>query len=49
MVSNLTESFRVKKCDLASFASIREFCRQVNKEERRVDILVNIIFRADIM
>lgn len=32
---------RVKKCDLASFASIREFCRQVNKEERRVDILVN--------
>ena len=46
MVSSLTGSFRVKKCDLASFASIREFCRQVNKEERRVDILVNIYIRA---
>ena len=34
---------RVKKCDLASFASIREFCRQVINEERRVDILVNRI------
>ena len=32
---------KVKKCDLASFASVREFCRQINKEERRVDILIN--------
>ena len=29
------------KCDLASFASVREFCRQVEKEERKVDILIN--------
>ena len=32
---------RVKECDLASFASVREFCRQVEKEERKVDILIN--------
>lgn len=32
---------KVKKCDLASFASVREFCRQINKEERKVDILIN--------
>ena len=29
------------KCDLASFASVREFCKQVDKEEKKVDILVN--------
>jgi len=32
---------RVKECDLASFKSVREFCRQVIKEERKVDILIN--------
>ena len=31
----------VKKCDLASFASVREFCRQIRREERKVDILIN--------
>jgi len=32
---------RVIKCDLASFASVREFCRQVSREEKKVDILIN--------
>ena len=32
---------RVKKCDLASFASVRKFCEEINKEERKVDILIN--------
>lgn len=32
---------KVMKCDLASFASVREFCKQVDREERKVDILVN--------
>jgi len=32
---------KVKKCDLSSFASVREFCRQINKEERRVDFIIN--------
>ena len=32
---------KVIKCDLASFASVREFCKQVNKEEKKVDILIN--------
>ena len=31
----------MKKCDLASFASVREFCRQIGKEEKKVDILIN--------
>ena len=34
-------NLKVKKCDLASFASVREFCRQVDREEKKVDILVN--------
>ena len=34
-------NINVKKCDLASFASIREFCRQIGKEEKKVDILIN--------
>jgi len=34
-------NIKVKKCDLASFASIREFCRQMSKEEKKVDILIN--------
>jgi len=34
-------NIRVKKCDLASFASIREFCRQIVKEEKKIDILIN--------
>ena len=29
------------KCDLASFASVREFCRLVDREEEKVDILIN--------
>jgi len=32
---------RVIKCDLASFASVREFCKQVDMEEDKVDILIN--------
>ena len=32
---------RVVKCDLASFTSVREFCRQVEEEEEKVDILIN--------
>jgi len=32
---------RVKKCDLASFASVRKFCEEVNREEKKVDILIN--------
>merc|ERR1719445_223247 len=32
---------RVKKCDLASFASVRKFCEEINKEEKKVDILIN--------
>merc|ERR1719382_1300595 len=32
---------RVKKGDLASFASVRKFCEEINKEERKVDILIN--------
>ncbi|EDO46815.1 predicted protein, partial [Nematostella vectensis] len=31
----------VKKLDLASFASIREFAKEVNEEESRVDVLIN--------
>lgn len=34
-------NLKIKKCDLSSFASVREFCRQIIKEERRVDILIN--------
>ena len=34
-------NIRVKKCDLASFASVREFCRQIGREEKKVDILIN--------
>ena len=34
-------NIKVMKCDLASFASVREFCMKVIKEERKVDILVN--------
>jgi len=34
-------NIKVKKCDLASFASVREFCRQVCKEEKKIDILIN--------
>ena len=34
-------NIKVMKCDLASFASVREFCKQVDKEEKKVDILVN--------
>ena len=34
-------NIKIKKCDLASFASVREFCRQIIKEERKVDILIN--------
>ena len=34
-------NIKVKKCDLASFASVREFCRQINREERKIDILIN--------
>jgi len=34
-------NIKVKKCDLASFASIREFCRQIGREEKKVDILIN--------
>ena len=33
-------ALRVKECDLASFASVREFCRQINREEQTIDILV---------
>ena len=32
---------RVKELNLASFASVREFCKQINKEEKKVDILIN--------
>lgn len=35
------QTLRVKECDLASFASVREFCRQINREEKKVDILIN--------
>ena len=34
------ENIQVIKCDLASFTSVREFCRQVEEEEK-VDILIN--------
>ena len=34
-------NLKVKKCDLASFASVREFCKQVEREEKKVDILIN--------
>ena len=34
-------NIKVKKCDLASFASVREFCRQIVREEKKVDILIN--------
>ena len=34
------QDIRVIKCDLASFRSVREFCRQVEEEEK-VDILIN--------
>ena len=34
-------NLKIKKCDLASFASVREFCRQIIKEEKKVDILIN--------
>jgi len=36
-----SNNVKVKKCDLSSFASVREFCRQINKEERRIDFLIN--------
>ena len=32
---------RVKELNLASFASVREFCRQINREEKKIDILIN--------
>ena len=35
------QNIRVIKCDLASFTSVREFCRQVEEEEEKVDILIN--------
>jgi NAD(P)-dependent dehydrogenase (short-subunit alcohol dehydrogenase family) len=31
----------VKKVDLSSLKSVREFCREVLKEETRMDIIVN--------
>ena len=34
------QNIQVIKCDLASFRSVREFCRQVEEEEK-VDILIN--------
>ena len=34
-------NIKVKRCDLASFASVREFCRQIVREEKKVDILIN--------
>ena len=34
-------ALRVKECDLASFTSVREFCRQINREEKKIDILIN--------
>ena len=34
-------NLKIKKCDLSSFASVREFCRQIVKEEKKVDILIN--------
>jgi len=34
-------SVRVKELNLASFASVREFCRQISREEKKVDILIN--------
>ena len=34
-------SVRVRELDLASFASVREFCRQISREEKKVDILIN--------
>jgi len=34
-------NIRVIKCDLASFASVRQFCKQVDREEKKVDILIN--------
>lgn len=34
-------NIRVKQCDLASFASIREFSRQICREEKKIDILIN--------
>ncbi|CAG5130695.1 unnamed protein product [Candidula unifasciata] len=31
----------LKKLDLASFASIKEFCKDINESESRIDILIN--------
>ena len=35
------ENIKVRKCDLASFASVRQFCQQIQEEEQKIDILVN--------
>ena len=34
-------NIEVKKLDLASFQSVRDFAEEINKEEERVDILIN--------
>ena len=35
------ENIKVRKCDLASFSSVRQFCQQIQEEEQKIDILVN--------
>ena len=35
------ENLKVMKCDLASFSSVRQFCHQIEKEEQKIDILIN--------
>ena len=38
-----TRQVTVKRCDLASFASVREFCRQVSCDWRRADHVTSIV------
>lgn len=35
------EGIVTRKLDLSSFASVREFARQVNSEEERLDVLIH--------
>ena len=34
-------NIKVRRLDLSSFSSVRDFCRQVSLEEEKIDLLIN--------